>query len=62
MTKIDSQVDEKDKILKGLEKAFEKLLEYKKLKNSELIVMRNNKIVRLKADDLMLSPKNKSKQ
>ena len=48
MTTIESQIEEKDKILKGLEKAYEKLLEFKKAKNSELVVLRDNKIVKIK--------------
>jgi hypothetical protein len=48
MTTIEIQIEEKNKILKGLEKAYEKLLEFKKLKNSELVVLRDNKIVKLK--------------
>lgn len=48
MTTIEIQIEEKNKILKGLEKVYEKLLEFKKLKNSELVVLRNNKIVKLK--------------
>ena len=39
----------KNDILKGLEKVYEKLLEFKKSKNSELVVLRNNKIVKIKA-------------
>lgn len=38
----------KRKILIGLEKAYPKLIEYKKQKNSGLVVLRNNKIVKLK--------------
>lgn len=37
-----------DKILFGLEKTYEKLIESKKQKNSPLVVMRNGKIVRVK--------------
>ncbi|MBN8653799.1 MAG: hypothetical protein J0L67_20385 [Cytophagales bacterium] len=48
MTTIEIQIEEKEKILKGLEKVYEKLLEFKKAKNSELVVLRDNKIVRLK--------------
>jgi hypothetical protein len=48
MTTIEIQIEEKNKILKGLEKVYEKLLEFKKLKNSELVVLRDNKIVKLK--------------
>ncbi|MBK7183964.1 MAG: hypothetical protein IPH89_14160 [Bacteroidetes bacterium] len=48
MTTIEIQLEEKIKILKGLEKAYEKLLEFKKIKNTELVVLRDNKIVKLK--------------
>jgi hypothetical protein len=48
MTILEIQLEEKNKILKGLEKVYEKLLEYKKMKNSELVVLRDNKIVRIK--------------
>jgi hypothetical protein len=48
MTTIEIQIEEKNKIIKGLEKVYERLLEFKKLKNSELVVLRDNKIVKLK--------------
>ena len=49
MTTTEIQIEEKNKILKGLEKTYEKLLEFKKAKNSELLViLRNNKIVKIK--------------
>ena len=50
MTIIEIQIEEKNKILKGLEKAYEKLLEFKRTKNSELLVMIDNKIVKIKPD------------
>jgi len=50
MTTIEIQIEEKNKILKGLEKAYEKLLEFKKSKNSELVVLRDNKIVKIKPE------------
>ena len=49
MTIAEIQTEERIKILKGLEKAYEKLLEFKKAKNSVLVVMRDNKIVRISA-------------
>ncbi len=49
MTTREIQIKEKNDILKGLEKVYEKLLEFKKSKNSELVVLRNNKIVKIKA-------------
>ena len=49
MTTIEIQIAEK-KILKGLEKVYEKLLEFKRMKNSELVVLRDNKIVKIKPE------------
>jgi len=48
MTTIEKQIENRNRILIGLEKAYEKLIEFKKLKNSELVIMRNNKIVKIK--------------
>jgi hypothetical protein len=48
MSTINKYKDEKAKILKGLEKVYEKLIEFKKKNNSELVVLRDNKIVRIK--------------
>lgn len=48
MKKNDEQIELKNKIVKGLEKTYERLIEFKKRKNSELIVMDGNKIVRIK--------------
>lgn len=50
MTTTEKHIDEKNKILKGLEKAYEKLVEFKKMKNSELVILRDNKIVRIKPE------------
>lgn len=50
MTTTEIQIEEKNKILKGLEKTYEKLLEFKKSKNSELVVLRDNKIVKIKPE------------
>ena len=47
MTK-EAKADRKNKILIGREKAYEKMLEFKKQKNSEVVVIIDNKIVRLK--------------
>lgn len=46
----DKFLEEKDKILKGLEKVVEKLIEFKKSKNSELVIWRDKKIVRIKPE------------
>ena len=46
MTTVREQMEMRDKIL--VEKAYEKLLEYKRQKNSYLVVIRDNKIVKIK--------------
>lgn len=48
MTTIEIQKEEKKRILEGLEKVYIKLIEFKKAKNSELVVLRDNKIVKIK--------------
>jgi murein L,D-transpeptidase YafK len=48
MTTIEEQMEMKRKIMIGLEKAYQKLLVYKKQKNSVLVVLRDNKIVKIK--------------
>ena len=50
MTTIEAQIEEKKKILKGLEKVYEKLIEFKKAKNSELVIIRDKKIVKIKPE------------
>ena len=48
MTRKDKQIELKNKIEKGLEKTYENLIEFKKQKKSELVVMRNGEIVKMK--------------
>jgi len=50
MTTTEKHIEEKNRILKGLEKVYEKLLEFKKMKNSELVILRDNKIVKIKPE------------
>ena len=50
MTTIEKQIETKNKILIGLEKVYEKLIEFKKQKNSELVIMRDKKIIRIKPE------------
>lgn len=52
MITVEEQNELRDKILKGLEISYEKLIAYKKYKNSVLVVMRDNKIVKIKPEDL----------
>jgi hypothetical protein len=42
----------KEKILKGLEKAVEKLIKSKKQANGEVVVSRNGRIIRIKAKEI----------
>ncbi len=48
MTTIEQQKELFAKIILGLEKTYTKLIEYKKQKKSELVVMKDNKIVHIK--------------
>lgn len=45
---IETKIEHKNKILKGLEKAYEKMLEFKKERKSELVIIQNDKIVKIK--------------
>jgi hypothetical protein len=47
MTQEDKN-ERKIKILKGLDKAYEKMLDFKRRNNSEVVVIRENKIVKIK--------------
>ena len=48
MTKAERQNEIFEKIIKGMDKVYEKLIEYKKQKNTDLVVMIDGKIVRVK--------------
>ena len=48
MTKQDKQIELKDKIVKGLEIVYEKLILFKREKNSKLVIMKGDKIVKIK--------------
>ncbi len=50
MTTVEKQIELRDKILLGLEKVYEKLIAFKKQKNTELVVIKDNKIVRIKPE------------
>lgn len=58
---IKEQLKElEDKISKGLEEAYRKMVEFKKQKNSPLIISRNGEIVEIKAEEI--SPTTKAKK
>jgi hypothetical protein len=48
MSNRDKQIELRDKIVKGLELVYERLIEFKKEKKSELVIMKGNKIVKIK--------------
>ncbi len=48
--KAKSNVDKRNRILLGLEKSYTKMLDFKKQKKSEVIVLRAGKIIKLKPE------------
>ncbi|MBX3163913.1 MAG: hypothetical protein KF900_05490 [Bacteroidetes bacterium] len=50
MTTVEKQIELRDKILLGLKKAYAKLIEYKKQKGTELVIMKDGKIVKIKPE------------
>ncbi len=50
MKKDESDDALKTKILFGLNLVYERLIEFKKLKKSDLVVMKNGKIIRIKPE------------
>jgi hypothetical protein len=52
MTTAEEQNKLRDKILVGLKLSYKRLIEFKKIKKSELIIMKDGKIVKIKPEDL----------
>ena len=50
MTTVEKQIEFKNKIVLGLEIVYQRLIEFKKQKNTELVIMKDNKIVRIKPE------------
>lgn len=50
--KTDKTTSTQKKILEGMDKVYENLIEFKKKANSDLVVMKDGKIVRIKPDSL----------
>jgi hypothetical protein len=48
MKKLKSKIENRDKIIAGLELAYQNLLESKRKNNSEIVIIKDNKIVRIK--------------
>ena len=47
MSNIDKDAAFREKIIVGLELAYQRLLEFKKQKNSPLVIMKDGKIVKV---------------
>jgi hypothetical protein len=45
---IKKTLEQKEKILLGLDKAFEQLIEFKKYKKTDLVILKDQKITRVK--------------
>lgn len=45
--------EERDKIVKGLEEAYRRLVEFKKKKNSPMIIIRDGKITAVDPNDVL---------
>lgn len=50
MTKRDKHIELREKLEKGLEKTYERLILFKKEKNSKLVIMQGDKIVKIKPE------------
>ena len=46
-----------EKVAKGLEKAYEKMVAFKKQKNSPLVISKNGKVVRIPAEKILPTTK-----
>ena len=47
MTK-ENKISRRNKIVKGLEKAYERMIEFKRKNDAEIVIIRDNKIVKIK--------------
>lgn len=57
---IKEQLKELEKkITKGLEEAYRKMIEFKKQKNSPIIISKNGEIIEIDAEDIHLPKKRK---
>ena len=48
--KVQSKLERGNKILNGLESSYKKMLEFKKQKKSEVVILRGGKIVKIKPE------------
>lgn len=52
--KTEARNIKKAKILSGLEQAYKKMIAFKKEKNSEIVIIKDNKIVHVKPESIIL--------
>lgn len=45
----EQQLEQQEKIIAGVKVAYERMLEFKRQKNSEVVIAREGKIIRIKA-------------
>ncbi len=45
--------EERDKIVKGLEETYKRLVEYKKQKNSPMVVLKDGEIVEINPNEIL---------
>ncbi|MEX2231915.1 MAG: hypothetical protein WD824_07140 [Cyclobacteriaceae bacterium] len=45
--------EERDKIVKGLEEAYRKLVEFKRQKNSPMVISRNGEIIEVNPNEIL---------
>ena len=48
MSSKKEKIDQRNKILKGLEKTYEKLIQLKKEKNFDLVILKDDKVIHIK--------------
>ncbi|MDM1044570.1 hypothetical protein HX004_05770 [Myroides sp. 1354] len=53
--KTEARNIKKAKILSGLEHAYKKMIEFKKEKNSEIVIIKDHKIVYVKPESIVLN-------
>ena len=50
MTTVEKQMELKDKILIGLKKAYSEMVKFKMQNNTEIVIIRDNKIIKIKPE------------
>lgn len=61
MTTKEQLKEERDKIVKGLEETYRRLVEYKKRKNSPMVILRDGEIVKVDPNELLPTTQYKRK-